>query len=814
MMKRLKMDVSRTSSSSLYSGAMVPNVNANVQQLYFQFLSDPMNEAQLLQDKKLIAQGLDPSSVVPFSRQSLDDETLRDSLESRSPTTHSRPSTPPPCSPASSPSSSPRRSLFSSALRKRKKSLGKSPLALNEENSGKVSEEPTQKFPLSPRENFVSERRPKSPAFSFVIDVEESSTEALHQSDPTAESSKAKQGLSLEKKVLQSVSHKSSSSNSSNSNSGNASSKSKSPSPVDSKSSPFSISVLAEISSNKVSPLITPSPPESTSSSSASSSSSSSSQKSTLRHQGSTSSLSSKAENVETHPKRRTSKGEGAVVQITENKTSASPKEKQRQQQPQQQKCVAPQFYFPRGKPNSPSQLQVQKQLLAEAAELFKALENGAARKEHFGEITKALCLPLYWKSALFRACGGYRNSFVTLGSLTTTLSKLWDYCSVDDEPAQLVFLLRGGDNDGSGDSVSSPNSSRDFLTGEDLTIFVQDVVDSHPGLKFLHDSPAFISRYVATVISRITYVVNSSWSDTVSLRDLRHDLNTRKRSSLLASIRQLEETDDINLITEFFSYEHFYVIYCKFWELDRDHDLKISKAELAGYNNHSISDRMIDRIFSAAVNRNSPTATGQMCYQDFVWFILSSEDKRTTKAVEFWFRCMDLDGDGKISMYELEYFYEEQLKRLEAMCIEPLSFENLLCQMLDLIHPVDSKFVTLVDLKRKIELVHIFFDTFFDLEKYLDHENKDSFAVAAQKAIGPDGKELSEWEKFALDQYRILVTEDDNDNENDVDDVYEDDFEVDELTIEDELKVGVSPEDDDVYASLHQLTNAQNIQL
>ena len=55
-MKRLKMDVSRT-SSSLYSGAMVPNVNANVQQLYFQFLSDPMNEAQLLQDKKLIAQG-------------------------------------------------------------------------------------------------------------------------------------------------------------------------------------------------------------------------------------------------------------------------------------------------------------------------------------------------------------------------------------------------------------------------------------------------------------------------------------------------------------------------------------------------------------------------------------------------------------------------------------------------------------------------------------------------------------------------------------------------------------------------------------
>ena len=49
-------------------------------------------------------------------------------------------------------------------------------------------------------------------------------------------------------------------------------------------------------------------------------------------------------------------------------------------------------------------------------------------------------------------------------------------------------------------------------------------------------------------------------------------------RSSFLSAIRQLEETDDINSVTEYFSYEHFYVIYCKFWELDRDHDLKISK--------------------------------------------------------------------------------------------------------------------------------------------------------------------------------------------------------------------------------------------
>lgn len=56
--------------------------------------------------------------------------------------------------------------------------------------------------------------------------------------------------------------------------------------------------------------------------------------------------------------------------------------------------------------------------------------------------------------------------------------------------------------------------------------------------------------------------------------------------------------------------------------------------------------------------------------------------------SIEYWFRCMDMDGDGVLSMYELEYFYEEQCQKLEAMAIEPLPFEDCLCQMLDLVKP------------------------------------------------------------------------------------------------------------------------------
>ena len=109
-----------------------------------------------------------------------------------------------------------------------------------------------------------------------------------------------------------------------------------------------------------------------------------------------------------------------------------------------------------------------------------------------------------------------------------------------------------------------------------------------------------------------------------------------------------------------------------------------------------ALSTRMIERIFSGAVTRGSAQKEGRMSYTEFVWFLLAEEDKRHNTAIEYWFRCMDLDGDGVISMYELEYFYEEQLQRMEQLGIETLPFDDCLCQ------------VQLFDEKRKINFAII----------------------------------------------------------------------------------------------------------
>lgn len=126
----------------------------------------------------------------------------------------------------------------------------------------------------------------------------------------------------------------------------------------------------------------------------------------------------------------------------------------------------------------------------------------------------------------------------------------------------------------------------RNSILPEDLIPLVQDVVETHPGLTFLKEAIEFHSRYVHTVIARIFYCVNRSWSGKISVAELR-------RSNLLSVISLLEHEEDINQVTAYFSYEHFYVIYCKFWELDRDHDLFIDKMDLMRHNDHGKYKKM-----------------------------------------------------------------------------------------------------------------------------------------------------------------------------------------------------------------------------
>ncbi|XP_041272108.1 serine/threonine-protein phosphatase 2A regulatory subunit B'' subunit alpha isoform X1 [Onychostruthus taczanowskii] len=412
-----------------------------------------------------------------------------------------------------------------------------------------------------------------------------------------------------------------------------------------------------------------------------------------------------------------------------------------------------PRFYFPKGLPNVCTNHE---EIIARIEEAFTEFEDGKANICEMGKIAKICGCPLYWKAPLFSASGGERTGRVSVHSFVSMWRKILRSCH--DDASRFTSLL------------AKPGC--ECLQQEDFIPLLQDVVETHPGLTFLKDAPEFHSRYITTVIQRIFYTVNRSWSGKITLTELR-------KSNFLQTLALLEEEDDINQITDYFSYEHFYVIYCKFWELDTDHDLYISQKDLARYSDQALSNRIIERIFSGAVVRGTEVQKeGRMSYADFVWLLISEEDKRSATSIEYWFRCMDLDGDGVLSMYELEYFYEEQCERMEVMGIEPLPFQDLLCQMLDLVKPEREGRVTLRDLKR-CRMAHVFFNTFFNLEKYLDNEQRDPFAV--QKDTDSDSPEPSDWDRYAAEEYEILVAEESG-NEQLQEGSCEDDYDTDEV--------------------------------
>jgi serine/threonine-protein phosphatase 2A regulatory subunit B'' len=70
------------------------------------------------------------------------------------------------------------------------------------------------------------------------------------------------------------------------------------------------------------------------------------------------------------------------------------------------------------------------------------------------------------------------------------------------------------------------------------------------------------------------------------------------KNSDLFSILNVVTNEEDINKVRQYFSYEHFYVLYCRFWELDTDHDFLIDKEDFSRYEGHALSRKAVDRIF------------------------------------------------------------------------------------------------------------------------------------------------------------------------------------------------------------------------
>lgn len=312
--------------------------------------------------------------------------------------------------------------------------------------------------------------------------------------------------------------------------------------------------------------------------------------------------------------------------------------------------------------------------------------------------------------------------------------------------------------------SVLLGSKDRNYLVHEDLFPFLEEFLQIHPGLAFLQSTPEFQHRYAETVIERIFYSC-ARWHQ---FKLFETDL---KRGKIFETFLEVDREEDINRERRFFSYEHFYVLYCRFWELDTDHDLLIDKEDMLRYGGHALTYRIVDRIFGGYGRPRDCKEEGFMSYTDFIWFCISEEDKNSDVALDYWFRCIDLDGDGIITLYDMEYFYSEQLHRMECLGHEPIPLEDIVCQLLDMVKPDLFEPTITRSTLRKCKLRSNFFNVLFNLNKFIAIENKDPYLIRQEHAT-PD---LTDWDRFAAVEYLRLSAEEEAEEES-WDDVVSDD--------------------------------------
>ncbi|VDP11821.1 unnamed protein product, partial [Onchocerca flexuosa] len=222
----------------------------------------------------------------------------------------------------------------------------------------------------------------------------------------------------------------------------------------------------------------------------------------------------------------------------------------------------------------------------------------------HMKKICSASGLCPLWKRPLYNCILTSTSKFITFNEFASWWKKFDE--NAHDEASRFVYILTNG--------------SRNSLIANDFEALIQDLIETLPSLHFLNE--AVIARVFWTAITML-------------------------------------ERADINEEREFFSYEHFYVIYYNFHCLDKCEKHYLTPIDLSFYSNGALTNLVVQRIFSGAVSLNS-SVKQTMDYIAFVNFLLAEIDKCHPKSIEYWFRIMDLNGDGRISFDEMKQFYNE----------------------------------------------------------------------------------------------------------------------------------------------------------
>ncbi|XP_071705096.1 probable serine/threonine-protein phosphatase 2A regulatory subunit B'' subunit TON2 [Rutidosis leptorrhynchoides] len=137
------------------------------------------------------------------------------------------------------------------------------------------------------------------------------------------------------------------------------------------------------------------------------------------------------------------------------------------------------------------------------------------------------------------------------------------------------------------------------------------------------------------------------------------------------------------------------------FLDLDKDANGTLSKEELQGYADATLTDIFIERAFDEHV-RHGKTVIGlpwEMDFESFLDFVLALENKDSPEGLTYLFRCLDLHGKGYLTAADIHILFRDVREKWVQIGNYELCTEDVRDEIWDMVRPVDPLKITLSDM-------------------------------------------------------------------------------------------------------------------
>lgn len=230
-------------------------------------------------------------------------------------------------------------------------------------------------------------------------------------------------------------------------------------------------------------------------------------------------------------------------------------------------------------------------------------------------------------------------------------------------------------------------NTGRGFLRELDLEHYISEFLSTVPELDGLESS--FHSFYLCTAVRKFLFFLDPLRTGRVRILDI-------LACSFLDDLLELRDEELSKEAQEqnWFSAPSALRLYSNYLNLDRDHNGMLSLSELAAYGSGTLTRPFLERVFQTCV-----TYGGEMDYKTYLDLVLALENRSEPPALTFLFRILDINYQGYLDAFTLNYFFRAIQDQMKAHGAELVSFEDVKDELFDMVRPENPEKITLNDL-------------------------------------------------------------------------------------------------------------------